>query len=253
MKTKPSSSVPSTRERVLPIWLLPVATIALLAIGLLFAARCIWFDGKPSLAYLGVAVGWGGSFLIGLLGVAVIYKMFDGSIDLSKLVSEPTGEASMSRFQLLVFTFVIAVSLLLITVGHPGGPEFPKEIPPAILGLLGISAGSYVISKGLQKDITLARLPVTVSISAALTDVVPGQAVTISASVTGAGDFAYQWQRLAPGAAAAEDLVGKTDAVLTVTPASVAESGTQYRCHVTNATTEATSDPITITVHADRG
>ena len=48
---------------------------------------------------------------IGLLGLTILVWIWQGKIDLSQLISEPNGSASMSRFQLLIFTFVIAISL----------------------------------------------------------------------------------------------------------------------------------------------
>ena len=75
--------------------------------------------------------------------------MATGKINLEKLISEADGTASMSRFQLLVFTLVIAMSLFLVIVGKT--PLAFPDIPPEILALLGISGGSYVISKGIQK------------------------------------------------------------------------------------------------------
>jgi hypothetical protein len=87
---------------------------------------------------------------IGLTSLLILWHMFTGKIDLAKLISEEDGTASLSRFQFLVFTFVIALSLFLVTVGSET-PELPKRIAPGILALLGISGGSYVISKGIQK------------------------------------------------------------------------------------------------------
>src|SRR5271157_2241949 len=93
--------------------------------------------------------------LIGVLGLLVLREIYLGNIDLSRLISEPTGDASMSRFQFLVFTFVIAFSLFLVVVATlppgatPGGPHFP-DVPATILTLLGISGSSYLVSKGIQ-------------------------------------------------------------------------------------------------------
>lgn len=85
---------------------------------------------------------------IGILGVFILWRIADGSIDLSRLISEPNGDASLSRFQFLVFTFVIALSLFLVIVASkPIG--FPA-IPGTVLSLLGISGSSYLISKGIQ-------------------------------------------------------------------------------------------------------
>ena len=87
---------------------------------------------------------------IGLAGLMILWYMVTGRINLEKLISEDDGTASLSRFQFLVFTFVIAMSLFLVIVGKTP-PEFPPEIPLEVLALLGISGGSYVISKGIQK------------------------------------------------------------------------------------------------------
>ena len=57
--------------------------------------------------------------------------------------------ASMSRFQLLIFTLVIALSLFLVVVSNM---KFPDTIPPEILTLLGISASTYAVSKGIQSS-----------------------------------------------------------------------------------------------------
>jgi hypothetical protein len=86
--------------------------------------------------------------LVAGFGLIVLWKIYEGDIDLSRLISEPTGDASMSRFQLLVFTFVIALSLFLIIVSADK-PSFPY-VPPTILTLLGISGSSYLVSKGIQ-------------------------------------------------------------------------------------------------------
>jgi hypothetical protein len=102
------------------------------------------------LEILTLVAGWIISVLVGLYGAVVLYQIFTGKIDLSKLLNEPGGGASLSRFQFLIFTLVIAMSLFLVIVSKEGGPGFPEEIPAGILGLLGISGGSYAVSKGIQ-------------------------------------------------------------------------------------------------------
>lgn len=97
--------------------------------------------------------GWIVVLFIGLLGLIVLMKIYSNKIDLSYLISEENGQASLSRFQFLVFTFVIAVSLVILvmnslSVGQQ--PGFP-EINTGVWALLGISGGSYVVSKGIQK------------------------------------------------------------------------------------------------------
>jgi len=83
---------------------------------------------------------------IGILALTILWLMVTGRIDLKLLVSEKDGPASLSRFQFLVFTFVVAMCILVLTLESG---EFPK-LTPELLGLLGISASSYVVSKGIQ-------------------------------------------------------------------------------------------------------
>jgi hypothetical protein len=96
---------------------------------------------------LTIAAGFTLLALVLLYGLAVVISIANGTIDLSDLLSETSGsKASMSRFQLLIFTLVIALSLFLVVVSEM---KFPP-IPPEILTLLGISASTYAVSKGIQ-------------------------------------------------------------------------------------------------------
>lgn len=91
---------------------------------------------------------------LGLLGLTILYLIWTKQVNLQHLLSEADGSASMSRFQLLIFTFVIAFSLFEIV---QSGMKFP-EIPTGILTLLGISASTYAVGKGIsysQPDVTM--------------------------------------------------------------------------------------------------
>jgi len=112
--------------------------------------------------YLEVVVGYLVCGVVGLFALLVLWRIFRGDINLNLLVSEKTGEASMSRFQLLIFTFVIGLSFFLIVVsnarprmvdaaGAPIRAGLP-DIPGGVLGLLGISASSYTVSKAIQAN-----------------------------------------------------------------------------------------------------
>ncbi len=83
---------------------------------------------------------------IGLLGLTILVLIWTRQINLSDLLSEANGEASMSRFQLLIFTFVIAISLFEIV---ESSLKFP-DIPGGVLTLLGISASTYAVGKGIS-------------------------------------------------------------------------------------------------------
>jgi|SRR5712691_2046977 len=100
---------------------------------------------------LALAMGWILTVLIGVFALVIIYKMLKGDINLQYLIAGDDYDASLSRFQFLIFTFVIAMGLALIILSATP-PSFPKEIPGGILALLGISGGSYVTSKAVDAN-----------------------------------------------------------------------------------------------------
>lgn len=92
--------------------------------------------------------GYVACVFLALLAGSIIYLIWSGKIDLRHLVSEANHEASMSRFQLLIFTFVVAIGMFeLIEKNTP--PAFP-DIPQGVLTLLGISATTYAVGKGIS-------------------------------------------------------------------------------------------------------
>jgi len=110
-----------------------------------------------------IAMEWVVVVFIALVGLIVLYRMLMGQIDLSTVLNEmtphnpggasppggqPTAKASLSRLQLLLFTFVIVG--LYLTLCLEAGQLL--DIPNQVLGLLGISGGSYVVSKGIQAN-----------------------------------------------------------------------------------------------------
>lgn len=103
---------------------------------------------------LPVVIGVGIIILVlGLAGV-ILLKIFSDKIDISQLIAESDGKASLSRFQFLIFTFVIAGLYLLLCI--ESGTFI--EIPASVLGLMGISGGSYVVSKGITANVTNAAV-----------------------------------------------------------------------------------------------
>src|SRR5215472_2287171 len=152
--------------------------------------------------YLSLAIGWTLCLLIAALGLLVLRLIYTGKIDLSRLISEPNGDASMSRFQLLIFTFVIALSLFLVIIGNGSKtepdckdcPHFP-DIPGTILSLLGISASSYLVSKGIQfsNDEGVKDRPPLVQISPQTVELLPGQAKAFTATVSRTGNQSVTW------------------------------------------------------------
>jgi hypothetical protein len=111
----------------------------------------IWVPGEPDKKVV-YAIEYGGLIITFLFGFMILAGIASNKIDISGILHEKGADgsvsgASMSRFQLLIFTFVIALSLFLIVVNTG---DFPKKIPPEILTLLGISATTYAVSKGIQ-------------------------------------------------------------------------------------------------------
>jgi steroid 5-alpha reductase family enzyme len=93
------------------------------------------------------------AIIILAFAAAVLWQIGTGDIQLYGLISEPagrgdtgdTGKASLSRFQFLIFTFVIAGLFLMLCIETGAF----VDIPTNVLGLLGISGGSFVISKAV--------------------------------------------------------------------------------------------------------
>ena len=136
---------------------------------------------------------WVALGFLGLMGIAILYYVFAGKIDLGGLISEPSGEASMSRFQLLIFTFVIAASFFLIVVSKSG---FPDPIPQGVLVLLGISSSSYLVSKGIQASSKQGLGPQESSVKvkgSQTTTTLGGQTIQFQADVVGLSDDTVTW------------------------------------------------------------
>lgn len=109
-------------------------------------------EAMTALEFLEIATGYLGVLVVTGFALVVLWRMLWGKIDLTMLVSEKDGSASLSRFQFLVFTFVIGFSLVLMVIAklQKGEIGFP-EIDSGVWTLLGISSGSYVVSKGIQR------------------------------------------------------------------------------------------------------
>ena len=83
----------------------------------------------------------------------VLWKLFSDKKSLAGLISEPAApnqpageaKASLSRFQFLIFTFVISGLYLLLSIEAGTFVDVPNNV----LALLGISGGSYLVSKAM--------------------------------------------------------------------------------------------------------
>jgi hypothetical protein len=86
---------------------------------------------------------------VAALGISVLVLIWTKKINLSHLLDEANQQASMSRFQLLIFTFVIAISFFELVEKSPETRQLP-DIPNGVLVLLGISASTYAVGKGIS-------------------------------------------------------------------------------------------------------
>jgi len=115
-----------------------------------------------SFVFLELLAGYVICILVAIIGLVVAWKIATGQIDLSTLLHEKDGSgagASMGRFQLLIFIFVIALSFFLVVIsnikviqyrpGDGGVPTLP-EVPQGVLLLLGISTSGYAVGKAIQ-------------------------------------------------------------------------------------------------------
>ena len=116
---------------------------------------------SPSLLFLESLAGYVICLLVAVIGLVVVWKIATGQIDISTLLTEKSGDttgASMARFQLLIFVFVIALSFFLVVISNikiiqarPGnGKSELPDVPSGVLALLGISASSYAVGKAIQ-------------------------------------------------------------------------------------------------------
>jgi len=98
-----------------------------------------------------IILEWVVVIFLALIGIVIIWKILRNEINLDALISESddsgkAGKASLSRFQLLLFTFAVVGIFVVLCFQRSGW----VDIPNGVLGLLGISGGSYVLSKGIQ-------------------------------------------------------------------------------------------------------
>ena len=93
------------------------------------------------------------TLFVGALAALVLWAVINGKIDLTQLVCEPGGKASLARFQFLIFSVVIALSFLAVALRQKTMPGVPAEV----LYLLAISGGTYLISKGIASGGGRAR------------------------------------------------------------------------------------------------
>jgi hypothetical protein len=134
-------------DRKIFLWMFLVMVVVTI-ISAFWIALKVEVQGNDPMLKLKLAVTYALLVLIFLFGFAVLAAIASGVIDISKLLEDDSaaGGASTSRFQLLIFTFVIGMSFALIMASSSKLPDVPANV----LALLGISASTYGVSKGIQ-------------------------------------------------------------------------------------------------------
>jgi hypothetical protein len=103
--------------------------------------------------FLKIAAGYLALLFLLAYGAAVLWKTGGG---LGTLIEEKNGGgASMSRFQLLIFTFVVAFGIVFLLAKSDKFPDVPADV----LTLIGISASTYAVSKGISASSPTTRSP----------------------------------------------------------------------------------------------
>ena len=76
----------------------------------------------------------------------VLWQIATNKISLRLLIADSHGDASLSRLQFLIFTFVFASGILYLTLKNAAFPA----IDEGVLMLLGISGATYALGKTLD-------------------------------------------------------------------------------------------------------
>lgn len=123
------------------------------------------------------------------LAAVIVIKIMRNEIKIDQLLSN-SPESSLSRFQFLIFTFTIGFCYMMVMLYKISDNVSAQSIalPDATgaMGLLGISAGGYVLSKGIQTSGDTSTTNATTNAAAKAAAAAPGPA-TAAAVVTPAG------------------------------------------------------------------
>jgi hypothetical protein len=129
--------------------------LAAIILAVLIAFAIAWWGpGNSQMEKAKVALAYGLLILLFMFGFLILAWIARGKIDISGILEEKgndgskVGSASMSRFQLLVFTFVIGLSFFYLVLCNKDC-KFP-DVNAGVLTLLGISATTFGVSKGIQ-------------------------------------------------------------------------------------------------------
>ena len=144
-----SQNQPWTPPRVRLAGLLTVAALTLLST----ACSAAVGGADQAETFLKIAAGYLALIFLVAYGATVLWKTGG---ELGTLIEEKNGGgASMSRFQFLIFTFVVAFGIVFLLAKSDKFPDVPADV----LTLIGISASTYAVSKGIAASSNTANSP----------------------------------------------------------------------------------------------
>jgi len=151
------------------------------------------------------------------------------------------------------------------TVAASGSTPFSYQWQRNMVNISGATSSSYTIASttfadngakfrcvvtnafgnATSNEATLTvNAPPTITTHPASQTIVGGQPVTFTVAATGSTPFGYQWQRNMV------NISGATSSSYTIAGTTFADNGAKFRCIVTNAFGNATSNEATLTVNA---
>lgn len=82
------------------------------------------------------------------LTLYAVFQLLKDGLLAGLLIESDGSKASLARLQVLVFTFIVAALFVIFSLDIGNFVELPQSV----LGLLGISGGTFLISKGISKE-----------------------------------------------------------------------------------------------------
>jgi glucose/arabinose dehydrogenase len=133
--------------------------------------------------------------------------------------------------------------------------DFATGIAAPVDIQIGFDGNLYYLaySGGLVSRVTYtgSSAPVITQDPVNVTVGIPNQSATFSVSASGAAPLSYQWQKAIPPGGF-NDISGATQSTYTINNVVLGDTGSQYRCKVTNGSGSATSNFATLTVLNDQ-
>jgi glucose/arabinose dehydrogenase/regulation of enolase protein 1 (concanavalin A-like superfamily) len=137
----------------------------------------------------------------------------------------------------------------------PPSTSFATGIGAPVDIQIGFDGNLYYLaySGGLVSRVTYtgSGSPVITQDPVNVTVGIPNQSATFSVSASGTAPLSYQWQKAVPPGGFS-DISGATQSSYTISNLVLGDSGSQYRCRVSNGSGSATSNAATLTVLNDQ-